>query len=328
MHQTDPEAAVENLSPEMAAAVAQQAAAATTDQLLRQVDGLAELDARLRWASNKRLHLELGVIQAVEAMSEVSLGDVIDAIDKAGGTGAEAAHIVQARRAAAPVQPLSPPPARVVTEPRHVNPPSAPKRDDDPAPMGFDDEPPAEQFPAANPTPQPAPAAVAEPSCDGDHLWQALMPVVNKKRPLIAHWVQAGTQLSFKAGVLKIGFPTAEAHSCESLKRDATRAFLEDCASDLAAARVKLDLVVDANLTLPPAQDFFMELEPAPQTPAATIAPAAPAAQGTPEPAPAAVTPVKPAVAEPPPDNSFYQDDLIQAALRDLQGRVIPAGES
>ncbi len=49
------------------------------------VDGLAEVDARMRWATNKRLHLELGVIQAVQHFNEVSLSDVIEALD--GGPG-------------------------------------------------------------------------------------------------------------------------------------------------------------------------------------------------------------------------------------------------
>ena len=103
VHQADPEAATENLSPEMAADVTQQAGMGTTEQMLRIVDGLAEVDARMRWASNKRLHFELGVIQGVQSLSEVSLSEVIDAIDKAGGSDEGAAAALQARRAAAPV---------------------------------------------------------------------------------------------------------------------------------------------------------------------------------------------------------------------------------
>ena len=354
--QTDPEAAVENLSPEMAQAVAEQSRGASIDQLLRIVDGLAELDARMRWASNKRLHFELGVIQAVESMAEVSLSDVIEAIDKAGGSAGEAAHAVQTRRSAAPIVPLQPRP-RVVAEPRHVNPPTAPKRDDDPSPLAFDDEPeaptassvPPWEEPVAAPAPAPKPVAVAapapapaprpapvmenivaepppalEPACDLDNLWLAMLPQVKKKRPLISAWVQVGTQLSYNKGVLKVGFPTSEAHSCESLKREATRTFLQDVASELAAERVKLDLIVDSTLTLPPVQEFFLGLDSAESAPPPAPVPvidlraAAPAAPPETAPAPEAEAP-----AAPDPNAAFYEDDLIKAALRDLQGRIV-----
>ena len=86
VQQADPEAAAEDLSPEVAEEVVAQAQMANTEQLLRVVDGLADVDARMRWASNKRLHFELGVIAAVQSLNEVSISDVIDALD--GGTSA------------------------------------------------------------------------------------------------------------------------------------------------------------------------------------------------------------------------------------------------
>ncbi|MBL9177504.1 MAG: DNA polymerase III subunit gamma/tau, partial [Verrucomicrobiaceae bacterium] len=86
VQQADPEAAAEDLSPELIEAIGTQAQMASTEQLLRIVDGLAEVDSRMRWASNKRLHFELGVIAAVQSLNEVSISDVIDALD--GGSGA------------------------------------------------------------------------------------------------------------------------------------------------------------------------------------------------------------------------------------------------
>ena len=43
------------------------------ESLLRVMDGLAEVDARMRWAGNKLLHFEIGVIQAVQTLGEVTL---------------------------------------------------------------------------------------------------------------------------------------------------------------------------------------------------------------------------------------------------------------
>ena len=149
VHQADPDAALENLSPEMAADVTQQAAMGTTEQMLRIVDGLAEVDARMRWASNKRLHFELGVIQGVESMAEVSLSEVIDAIAKAGGGNEGAAEALQARRAAGPAIP-----PRIVVE-RPAAPEPAPAPPPRPAPI------PLAAAPVAEPAPVPAPVVAA-----------------------------------------------------------------------------------------------------------------------------------------------------------------------
>ncbi len=411
VHQTDAEAALENLAPEMAQEVAAQSQSATPEQLLRLVDGFAELDARMRWASNKRLHFELGVIQAVQSLNDVSLSDVIDAIDKAGGTAADAAHAVQARRA---VVPIAPPPA-IIVEPKRVAPATAPKRDDDPAPVEDSGEEqkiepvapvakvaapePVKQAPAPvvvrEPEPMPVqedrpesrepvyedgeprpedrepddappwdtpanvqrPAPTVQPRAESfeprndpreqraenwtppsgdmlfgeaelpesrrpsDDIWRAIFPEVQRKKPLIAHWLQVGTQLAFKNNVLKVGFPESETHSCDSLKREATRRFLEDVASEIHGAPVKLDLVVDPTLHAPEEPPAFvpqpLQRDPAPAPQAALQRePERPAPK--PEPKPEA----KP---EPEPINEaeFYDDPLIKAAVEKIKARII-----
>ena len=324
VYQSDADAAVENLSPEMAEQVAAQANAATTEQLLRIVDGLAELDARMRWASNKRLHFELGVIQAVESMAEVSLSEVIEAIDKAGGSAAEAGQVLQARRA---VVPIAPP----VSVPKAVPPPKPGK--------GVVEEPPASiarqvlqpepeivrpvakaeptHAPVAGPEPllmpEPVVEAAKEPIIVPDDLWAAIQPLVQAKRPLIGTWVQMGTQMAYANGKLKVGFPTAEVHSRDSLLRETTKKFLEQLLQEVAGTPVKLETVVDASLKVPEVQSFFLGLsEPEPK----------------PVKAPAAAAKVEP-VLEPAPDDSakddFYDDPLIKAAVEVFKAKVVKA---
>lgn len=138
VQQADPEAAAEDQSPELMEEISAQAQMAHTEQLLRIVDGLADVDARMRWASNKRLHFELGVIAAVQSLNEVSISDVIEALD-AGGSGADLAR--PAPRATTP-----PPPRRTLT--------TAPAPASQPAPVR-----------AAEPLrPQPAPTVEARPA--------------------------------------------------------------------------------------------------------------------------------------------------------------------
>ncbi|MBL9142497.1 MAG: DNA polymerase III subunit gamma/tau [Verrucomicrobiaceae bacterium] len=392
VHQSDPEAAVENLPPAIAAEVGEQAKATNTDQLLRIVDGLTEVDARLRWASNKRLHLELGIIQGIESLAEVSLSEVLEAIDKAGTSAGDAHAVVQARRGAVPLlaaaprlvveskrseepraksveperpravepspraaepapraqvaEPIAPRPAVAEPAPRIAEPQprmeapaprivAAPEpavvediREDEPAddlspPWGTPVE-----SPLPNRAPEPdmlfdAPIASAPPApsglvADADAIWRSILPRVQAKRPLISHWVKAGTQLEFRGGQMKVGFHTSEAHSRDSLQRDATRRFLEELLAEAAGQPVKLELVVDPNLAPPAPEepDMFSMPVAKPATPP-------PAAQPSPPPA-KAPEPTEPASNETSSlGDEFYNDPLIKAALETFKAKVI-----
>lgn len=295
--QSDPDALGEEMSPEMAEVVRTQAAMAKTEQLLRIVDGLANVDARMRWTSNKRLHLELGVIQAVESMAEVSLSDVINAIDKAGGTTGEAAALVQARRAA----PTEAPRAQVVTAPTATKAVevAVPEPVRVPEPILAVDE--------------PELMATDEPVAAVEEAWVSIFPKVQAQRPLIATWVRMGTQLKFEKGTMTIGFPASEASCRNSLMRDQTRVYLEQLLSDATGQRVKLDMVVDESLVAP--EVIIIEEKPAP-----VVTP--------PAPEPAVAPPVvQEAVQGSSLDEEFQNDPLIDAVVVQLGARLIAKGQ-
>jgi DNA polymerase III subunit gamma/tau len=301
VYQADPEAALEDLSPDLAQMVAEQAVLGSTDQLLRMVDGLAEVDARMRWASNKRLHFELGVIQAVQHFNEVSLDEVISALDQ-GGTGAlprvaptrpqEAA----VKRAAQPVRAAAVP---QVAEPEVVEPQVArvslremiANEGEPEAPVArvslrdmIASEGEAEVPAAAAPARAAAPAveAVAEPAVAEEHrpqlsnevFWQELLGKVNKLRPLQLHWVQMATLMGVESSVVTIGFPLSESAARDNLMRDSMRSFLEALASDLLGRKVTLKMVLDEHLTVPVESEmsfgFAVDPEP-PPAPAAKV---------------------------------------------------------
>ncbi|MGV3659116.1 MAG: DNA polymerase III subunit gamma/tau [Prosthecobacter sp.] len=169
VQQADPEAAAEDQSPELMAEITAQSQMANTEQLLRIVDGLADVDARMRWASNKRLHFELGVIAAVQSLNEVSISDVIDALDT-GNTGGLARQ--------APPPRSAPPPARRVSAPASTDytpapaPAPAPRAAAPASAAEPEPERPRESLrsmifredpPAAAPAPVPVPAAAPAP---------------------------------------------------------------------------------------------------------------------------------------------------------------------
>ena len=297
--QSDLEGMEEDMSPEMLQRIKTQAAQATSEQLLRVVDGLAEVDARMRWSSNKRLYLELGVIQAVESMAEVSLSDVINAIDKAGGTAGEAAALVQARRAYAPVEPAKP----VAVAAPITKEPEAP-----PATVSADVE--LEDSPVLLDEPEVAESAPTSVS-EGD-LWTQIVAELNKSRPLIANWARTGTQLSLDANTLTVGFPPSEAGSKDSLLRPNTRNGIEGMLKEITGGRMQLDLVIDETLTVP-------VREPEPEPTPISVVEKAPAPKEEP-PAAAAVSAPAPEAAT---SDAFYQDPLIDAVLVQLEARIV-----
>jgi DNA polymerase-3 subunit gamma/tau len=75
------------------------------ERILAAIDVFAETEGRMKWATNKRLHFELGMIKATQTLSEVRITDVISVLTK----GAD--HLSQAAPAPAapPVQEMPAP---------------------------------------------------------------------------------------------------------------------------------------------------------------------------------------------------------------------------
>lgn len=53
------------------------------DRLLSVIDTFSEAESRMKWASNKRLHLEVATLKSIQNLQELRLSDVITAIGKA-----------------------------------------------------------------------------------------------------------------------------------------------------------------------------------------------------------------------------------------------------
>ena len=84
------------------------------ERILAAIDVFAETEGRMKWATNKRLHFELGVIKAIQVLAEVRITDVIKVLTK----GAD--HLSQPAPAA--TEPVSAP----VPAAAHVEPAPAP----------------------------------------------------------------------------------------------------------------------------------------------------------------------------------------------------------
>lgn len=350
VQQADPDAAAEDLSPEVAEEVVAQAQMANTEQLLRVVDGLADVDARMRWASNKRLHFELGVIASVQSLNEVSISDVIDALDSGSGEGLpRQAPRVQAapaplRRAAEPVKAA---PLVVAEKPQPVvreeTPAPAVLRAPEPEPQPVVKAAPVvERAPAPvvekAPEPAPAPAPVVavkvkeasavddpEELFSQDVFWSKFVSQVQVRRPLAVSWLQSTTLLGITRNTIKVGFPPSESFARDSLMRPAQISFLEGLAQELTGKAMKFEFVIDPNLKAPVFAEIDLGLlnEPASAGKPAE-APKVEAKAAAKADAPQTAELDIPAAAPKPPED-FYNDALIQQAMVKFKARLVAA---
>ena len=51
-----------------------------TDRILALIDILAESEGKMKWAANKRLHMEIGIIKAIQSLNDARISDVIKAL--------------------------------------------------------------------------------------------------------------------------------------------------------------------------------------------------------------------------------------------------------
>ncbi|MGB0992280.1 MAG: DNA polymerase III subunit gamma/tau [Akkermansiaceae bacterium] len=149
----DPNAGSEGFPEELWQNLIETAKPAPTDRLLAIIDTLADSEGRMKWASNKRLHFEIGLIKAIQSLSESRISDVIKAL-----------------AGASPIEPTADtPPATATAVPAATAAPTAtavpvttetPVKKEDPVTHPPEPTP----TPATEPTPSPAPSASASTS--------------------------------------------------------------------------------------------------------------------------------------------------------------------
>lgn len=171
----DPEASFDSLPESSKEELSELVKRTQTDKILRLVEVLAETEDKMRWSTNKRLHLEMGLIKAVHALAEASISDIIMALEGA----PLASSVPSSSPAPAPRQeqemPAPAAPAPAPEPPANAQPP-VPAEKPEPAPEEHLMDPvpdfsPAKPFPApavqasepASAQPAPAPAEEPEP---------------------------------------------------------------------------------------------------------------------------------------------------------------------
>ncbi|MDO5449887.1 MAG: DNA polymerase III subunit gamma/tau [Akkermansia sp.] len=311
-----------------------------SDKIVRLMEVLSGAEEHMRWSTNKRLHLEMGLIQAVHSLAEANISDIIRALNGAPlpetpiattvlppvpmpGTAAEPAPAAQP----APVQAPAPAP---VEQPAPVEEP-APA----PAPLPqapapglepIDDNP-----PAFAPAPPPAaadmpPAADMEPPMEcmepvmedpfmepelpapqpmTPELWERLLERLRELSPLKAALIGHTLFISDDDALVRVAIHPQDTDTRDALYSEDISALVKEIAPTLCGRTVTLSLVTDDSIA-PPAPP---EAPPTPTLPEPPPQPKKekkdPAAENK-VPAPASLRPT---------EEEFYNDPLITLAL-------------
>ena len=308
------------------------------DKIVSMMEALSAAEEQMRWSANKRLHLEMGLIQAVHSLAQANISDIIRALD--------GAPLPETPIATTLLPEIPLPGANTAAS----APAPAPEPEPTPAPTP-EPEPPPE--PALPPEPEPMPAPVPEPTpttalpmppgleplddapptfsaaqmppephalCPEE--WDAVLDAARKKSPVNGSMIHNTLFLSDENGLVTIAIHPSDTDSRDALLGEDMTGLLRDAAEKICGRAITLRIVTDECVEPPPPEDEILPppaaLEPAP----------APAPKKQAAPAPKAPTPKE----EPPAadggtqrlaDDDFYKDPLIELALKEFHARII-----
>ena len=231
----DPQSLREEISDHARTTLEELAPVVDTRKLLRLIETTSDVEATIKWAANKKLHLEIALIRAIQTLSEVSLNNVIDALEslRDGSAASQAQTIQRASEKPVTKAPEKPRAAaeRVVTET------------------------PGDAKPAENAgAPEPA-AHINEVKSDlsepGEPAWARILDTIRARRPLIVSWLEQGTPFFLERGRLKLAFPENQKIAVESLSRPNNRKNLEEVTGEIVGETWKLEFELRADLPVP-----------------------------------------------------------------------------
>lgn len=258
-------------------------------KLLALLDHLAETEARMRWATDKKLQLDVAAIKAVHLLEQASLDDVIEALS------------ALQRGEAPPAAPVRPKPTAPIAARPVVAPAPAP------APVVQKPAPPpvvAEPAPAPKPVaPPPAPASKEEEESETDIavFWGKVASSFASS--IGNHWISTGVFESMDTdGTVLVHVPPSGKSGLESFVGEKGRKEAEAKLSQLTGRRIKL--VIEVSTALP---DPVVEPDPEPEPVIVE--------EKAPEPAPEPVVEANPA-------EDFKNDPLIKKALEIFRSEI------
>jgi DNA polymerase III subunit gamma/tau len=222
---------------------------AKSGELLRLIEILSEAEPSLKWASNKKLHLEIAVIRAIQSLREVGIDQILDALENlrvqgSPGDGGSRSDPDKIKKK------VSPPDFSTTGIPTATQPATDQPIEGDlsklPIETNVEGESARETSPTeddliAVPAEIPQDPVSLEEAEDADDeslnsLWMKVVDEVRRRRPLIQAWIEMATPLGQTGMEVLIGFPATQQLAMESLLRSNNRKFVEELLTEIAAA--------------------------------------------------------------------------------------------
>jgi DNA polymerase III subunit gamma/tau len=222
-------------------------------ELLRLIEIFSEAEPGLKWTSNKKLHLEIAIIRAIQSLREVGIDRILEALEnlptqasQSVGRSSPLPTDDQSLKKTSASSPNSPSDSLTKIAAAKTEP-------DEEIPANFSSEKsvendlsaeaaterelmvPAEVIGEADDLSSPE-TAQDFPTEDLQSLWIKVIGEVRRRRPLIQSWIEMATPLGQSGSELLIGFPSTEQLAMESLLRSNNRKFVEDLLTEIAAA--------------------------------------------------------------------------------------------
>lgn len=291
-----------------------------TDKIIRLMEVLSHSEEQMRHSSNKRLYLEMGLIQAVHSLAEANISDIIRALNGA----------------PLPDTPIATIPAAPVAMPQEA-PQLAPAPAPSPQPM-----------PAPEPAPMPEPSPVIEnpvmppgleqlddppplfdvptdeqvvensrPVTPED--WDAIVEFARNSSPISGSMLGATMFISDEDGLLTIAIHPEDVNTRDALLSEN----ITESIREQALARCKREVTIKIITDVAVAPPTPVEILPPPNyeevLPAPAPKPAAP--KEAPKPQAPEKRPAPPSLK--PTMEEFYQDPLIELALKEFHATLI-----
>ncbi|MEM7387954.1 MAG: hypothetical protein AAF514_23715, partial [Verrucomicrobiota bacterium] len=304
----DPENGLSEIPDEDQETVKAQAGLVAADRLMALIELFAQVDSRMKWAPRKKLHFEIGIIKAVQTLSESNLSDVINALS--GLSSGEPVNLVTAAPPTGAISAVAVPEATPIGPPPQApssSPVASSSRADPPLatdPIQTYEASPSDASPAGEMTPSGGDIAV-EAAEGADSGFARLMDQLQHDPELglfLRQALQAGHVEEKGDGTLTLSFAQGDALALSQVEKDKRK--VETALSKLGGKPVPLILKL---------RDKASEAEPNPPT-----ATGAPPVSGPPasEELEAPPTPVQET------EETFYNDPLIEKALELFEATI------
>jgi DNA polymerase-3 subunit gamma/tau len=273
----------------------------TQEKLLVLLDHFGEAEGRLRWATDKKLQLDVALIKGIHLLGEASLSDVLDALSALRGGAPLPQRTAPPRppaptRTATPAAPVAAPAPKVTPLPAPATQP-APAKDESPV--------------------EPASAAsVAESSAaSSSDPWSVVANQLSADSPLKFGWTEDGKFIERIGNAILVEFPPSMEHQTKTLFWPQAVKRIEEQLSTLIGGKITFEC------------RFTGEEPPAPPEPEPVAAPQPKATTSAPKPKfgePDAKAPESAAPTISPEElEAFKNDPLIKKALEIFKAEIL-----